>query len=162
MRTVICHFFNEEYLLPWWLKHHRELFDHGVMINHASTDLSVEIIRTLTPSWRIVNSTLLEFDAFLTDFEVMQYERELPGWKIALNVTEFCMPTITLDNLEKNLLAIQRKGCAFSGFVMVDENPDRTLNIDIPLPLQCFYGIDENAELDQKKTIGNGVGNNRT
>ena len=29
-RVVISHFFNEAYLLPWWLKHHREMFDHGV------------------------------------------------------------------------------------------------------------------------------------
>ncbi|MCA3390648.1 MAG: glycosyltransferase family 2 protein, partial [Roseomonas sp.] len=38
MRSVICHFFNEAYLLPWWLKHHVPIFDHGVMIDHGSTD----------------------------------------------------------------------------------------------------------------------------
>ena len=128
------------------------------MINHASTDRSVEIIRALTPSWKIVNSTLLEFDTFLTDFEVMQYERGLPGWKIALNVTEFCMPTLPLATLETTLVEIGRTGCALSGIVMVDHMPGSTLDIDVPLPLQCFHGIDENAEFDPKVRLEMGLG----
>ena len=44
-KTVLCHFYNEEWILPFWLKHHREIFDHGIMIDYNSTDRSVEIIR---------------------------------------------------------------------------------------------------------------------
>ena len=33
MKVLISHFFNEEYMLPWWLKHHREIFDHGVLMH---------------------------------------------------------------------------------------------------------------------------------
>ena len=33
MRVVVSHFFNEAYLLPWWLRHHRDVFDHGVLID---------------------------------------------------------------------------------------------------------------------------------
>ena len=47
MRLVISHFFDEEFMLPWWLRHHRELFDHGILIDYASTDRSVEICREL-------------------------------------------------------------------------------------------------------------------
>lgn len=52
MRTVLCHFYNEEYLLPWWLKHHRSMFDHGALIDHGSTDNSLDICRQLVPEWR--------------------------------------------------------------------------------------------------------------
>jgi len=89
MRTVITHFFNEEYLLPWWLKHHLKLFDHGILIDHGSTDNSADICRQLAPDWKLVKSRLTEFDAWLTDFEVMNFELQISGWKIVLNTTEF-------------------------------------------------------------------------
>ena len=53
-KTVVTHFFNEEYLLPWWLEHHKKYFDHGVMIDYNSTDSSVEIIKKICPTWTIV------------------------------------------------------------------------------------------------------------
>jgi hypothetical protein len=34
MITVISHIFNEEYLLPFWLEHHRTIFDHGIIIDY--------------------------------------------------------------------------------------------------------------------------------
>ena len=89
MRTVITHFYNEEYLLPWWLQHHRPMFDHGILIDYGSTDASADICRTLAPEWRLVRSANPDFSALDVDFEVMQYEAGLPGWKIALNTTEF-------------------------------------------------------------------------
>jgi len=88
-KTVLCHFYNEEWLLPSWLKHHREIFDHGIMINYASTDRSVEIIKELCPAWEIVESRNPEFTPSAIDQEVMDYERRLTGWRVALNVTEF-------------------------------------------------------------------------
>ncbi|MEW9106591.1 glycosyltransferase family 2 protein, partial [Paenibacillus sp.] len=51
MRILISHFYNEEYLLPWWLKHHAPLFDHGILINRGSTDRSVDICKQLVPHW---------------------------------------------------------------------------------------------------------------
>ena len=59
--TVITHFWNEEILLPYWLKHHLELFDHGILINYRSTDKSVEIIKELAPHQ---NSIALETPGF--------------------------------------------------------------------------------------------------
>ncbi|MBJ3789276.1 glycosyltransferase family 2 protein, partial [Bacillus sp. OA1] len=44
-KTIISHFYNEEYLLPWWLMHHTKIFDHGILINRGSTDRSVEICK---------------------------------------------------------------------------------------------------------------------
>jgi hypothetical protein len=88
-KTVLCHFYNEEWLLPSWLMHHREIFDHGIMINYASTDRSVEIIRELCPTWEIVESRNAQFTPADIDKEVLDYERPLEGWRMALNVTEF-------------------------------------------------------------------------
>ncbi len=88
-RTVLCHFYNEEWLLPFWLKHHREIFDHGIMINYASTDRSVDIIRELCPTWQVVNSRNHEFEPCAIDSEVREYEQSLEGWRVCLNVPEF-------------------------------------------------------------------------
>lgn len=148
MRTVICHFYNEAYLLPWWLKHHTKLFDHGVMIDHGSTDESAEIVRSLAPNWRLVRSRLMHFDAYLTDFEVMNYEQELPGWKIALNVTEFLMPAMPLELLETTLSAQGRTGCVTSGILCVDMQPGVRPDPQQSLPLQKPWGIDDNQVAD--------------
>ena len=34
--TIIAHFFNEEYLLPWWLNHHKKIFDYGILFDYSS------------------------------------------------------------------------------------------------------------------------------
>jgi hypothetical protein len=88
-KTVISHFFNEEYLMPWWIEHHKKLFDHGIMIDYNSTDESRRIIEQMAPGWQIIDSRNSEFSAIGCDQEVMEIEKSLPGWKIALNVTEF-------------------------------------------------------------------------
>lgn len=157
MRTVISHFYNEAYLLPWWLKHHLSMFDHGIMINHGSTDESVDIIKEIAPHWQIVNTTLTSFDAFLTDLEVMNYEKNLPGWKIALNITEFLMPTVSLDIIEQQLQAWGRKGVACSGFICIDEEPSELPVYERPLPLQKFWGIDDNFILDENSRLQIGL-----
>jgi Glycosyl transferase family 2 len=89
-RVVLCHFYNEEYLLPWWLMHHRKIFDHGIMVNYASTDRSCEIIRELCPTWQIVDSRNLDFGPMeAIDAEIVDYEKQLNCARICLNVTEF-------------------------------------------------------------------------
>ena len=156
MRTVICHFFNEAYLLPWWLKHHLTLFDHGVMIDHGSNDASPDIVRAMAPHWRLVRSRLTHFDAYLTDFEVMGYEQELSGWKMALNVTEFVMPSEPLDIIERELTRMGRAGCAASGMVVVDHQPEVRPATSLSLPAQKHWGLDDNAELQPQLRLARG------
>ncbi len=156
MRTVICHFYNEAYLLPWWLKHHLALFDHGVMIDHGSTDASADIIREMAPHWRLVRSRLTHFDAYLTDFEVMGYEQELPGWKMAVNVTEFVMPTVPLETIERELGKMGRVGCAASGMLAVDHEPGVMPSTSLSLPAQKHWGLDDNAELQPQVRLSRG------
>jgi len=91
MLTVIMHFYNEELLLPFWLKHHTKIFDHGVLIDYASTDASNEICRELAPHWELIQSRNPSFQASEVDAEVMEHERRFPGWKMALNTTEFVL-----------------------------------------------------------------------
>lgn len=157
MRSVITHFYNEEYLLPWWLKHHVNIFDHGVLINHRSTDLSAEICRELAPHWRLVDSKLDCFDAYLTDFEVMQYEFELQGSKIALTTTEFFMPSVSLAELDWRLSRHNRQAMTLTGVIMVDAFPDRAPTHDFPLVAQKHHGYFEQDHPE----LGNGAGYGR-
>lgn len=143
MKTIISHFYNEEYLLPFWLKHHRERFDHGIMINYNSTDNSVNIIKELCPTWEIVDSVQNQvFDAIECDKEVMKYESSITGFKIALNITEFIIGNF------KILDSINHPAQIFiPTFQMVDEfsYEDSILNSNIPLIEQRTFGIDELA-----------------
>jgi hypothetical protein len=123
MRTVIMHFYNEEYMLPWWLTHHRAMFDHGILIDYASTDRSVEICRELAPDWNVVRSRNVDFAALDVDLEVMIYEYGLPGFKIALTVTEFlCSPQ--LSEVEAKIVEGDLDGWMIEGVTMVDTNPE--------------------------------------
>jgi len=89
--TVICHFRNEEVYLPYWLRLHTRLFDHGILIDYASTDRSRDIIHELASTWEIRPSRNAKFHSVSIDHEVMDIEREITGWKMCLNVTEFLM-----------------------------------------------------------------------
>jgi len=134
-RTVVCHFFNEEYLLPWWLEHHKKYFDHGVMINYGSWDRSVEIIREICPGWEIVDSRNEYFTAQLVDAEVQHYELQHDGWRVCLNVTEFLVGDYRLlDTVDYNLQVRQ--------VLFVDEDRSVLPTHDRPLWEQKFHGFD--------------------
>ncbi len=88
---LISHFYNEEVLLPFWIRHHAPMFDMAILIDYNSTDKSLEIIRREAPqSWKIVSSRNSQFAAQLVDEEVKDYEKIFPRtWKIVLNTPEF-------------------------------------------------------------------------
>ena len=119
MRTVFSIFRNEEYLLPFWIKHHRALFDHGVMINHHSTDNSCDIVRTLAPDWELISSQNQEWDTLDEDLEFMTHEARFEGWKITLNTTEFLCAQ-SLDAVEARVLEGDLQGVHGRGVRMVD------------------------------------------
>jgi hypothetical protein len=89
--TLISHFWNEAFLLPFWLRHHLPMFDRAVLIDYGSTDGSREIIKQLAPDWEVRTSRNEWFDARDADAEVMAVEREFGGWKMVLNTTEFLL-----------------------------------------------------------------------
>ena len=138
-KTVICHFYNEEYLLPWWLRHHGRIFDHGIMINYASTDRSCDIIREMCPTWRIVDSRNPEFGPIEhIDSEVVDHERTLTGARICLNVTEFLYGDYgLLDAMEDDVPQQIIIPCR----VPVDDQLDRAYDTHRDLIEQCSIGV---------------------
>jgi Glycosyl transferase family 2 len=144
-RIVISHFFNEAYLLPWWLEHHRKIFDHGVLIDWHSTDGSADICRQLVPGWELVRSQHERFAAILCDFEVMQHEARFPAaWKIALNTTEFLVAP-GLAMMEAAIEQHQMTAIRFPGAIMVDTSPEISPRAELPLTEQKQCGIWEDA-----------------
>jgi hypothetical protein len=120
--TIFMHFWNEEFLLPFWLRHHVPLADHGVLVDYGSTDRSAEICRELAPTWELRRSKNESFDAVACDREIMALEREHQGWKLALNVTEF----VFLSDLKGWLDALPANAppaIGFPSYVMVDTVP---------------------------------------
>ena len=77
MRFVICHVRNEKYLLNWWLQHHKDKFDHGIIIDYHSTDNSMDLVKQITPKWQVIKSVNKDFNAANCDIEVMNIERSI-------------------------------------------------------------------------------------
>jgi hypothetical protein len=141
LKLIISHFFNEEYLLPWWLKHHREIFDHGILIDYHSTDRSADICRELVPEWEIVTSQNYLFAALKCDFEVMKHEERYPdAWKIVLNTTEFLAGS-ALDEIIAAAERAGHQGLCIPGTAMVDDQPHIAPDPDKPLIAQKYHGF---------------------
>jgi len=99
MTTLLTHIFNEEYLLPFWLNHHKKLFDKIIIVDYRSTDRSIEICKSICPDCTVITSRNLEFDAHNVDIEMMELEDSIEGIKMILNTTEFLFSEITLKEL---------------------------------------------------------------
>ncbi len=138
MKTLISHFYNEEYLLPWWLDHHKNNFDHGIMINYFSNDNSVSIIKEMCPDWEIVNTRNQNFDAVLADREIMDIERSIDGWRVALNTTEFLIGDYSLLDEDP-----ERKDFFIPPLIMIDneKNEFTQPNPHESLVSQRTYGV---------------------
>jgi hypothetical protein len=134
-KTIISHFYNEEYLLPWWLEYHKKYFNHGILINYASTDNSVSVIRQICPDWTIINSRNKFFDAKAIDDEVMDIESTVNGWKTCLNTTEFLVGDYSmLNNTPEQEITVP---C----FIMVDSDPEVQPSYNSSLIEQKHHGI---------------------
>ena len=143
-KTVVSHFYNEEYLLPWWLKHHSKIFDHGIMIDYNSTDNSVAIIKELCPTWDIVTTNTSYFESSTIDREVEEYEATLNGWRMCLNTTEFLYGNIArLDDITGPTQLF------VGNYVLLDMNNKQVFNKELPLHEQCEYGYYENRDVTQ-------------
>ena len=143
-RTIVSHFYNEEWLLPFWLKHHREIFDHGIMINYRSTDRSVEIIKELCPTWEIRDTTNVNFQSpHSIDEEVMSIESTIEGWRTTLNTTEFL-----IGNYDEYMVDVQdHRHFLAQTYSFVDmERRDELfyLTYDLPLHKQRWWGVGGN------------------
>lgn len=147
MRFVVSHILNEEYLLQWWLPHHKDKFDHGLIIDYGSTDGSLDLIRKIVPHWHIVKTINANFRAHDIDTEVMQYERAIQGrypfaWMITLNTTEFLIGN---TNKLKQSYKVA-KPCKMQKLVPCDVMTDR--------PEQEFTEPDPTVPLIKQRTFG--------
>lgn len=136
MATVITHFYNESFLLPFWLRHHTQLFEHGILIDYASTDDSADICRTLAPDWEYCQSRNGDFNAANCDAEVIDLERAVNGYKIALTTTEF-LYCPDLDGLLSGIGNAAR----VKPVALVDTAPRSILSHSAPLSTQCHTGF---------------------
>lgn len=105
MSTLGCvmHFHSEELMIKDWILHHSRLVDKAILINHSSTDRSVEIAESVLPAgWQIVDSRLADFNADANGREVEYWETQLnTDWKIALNTTEYIFNVDIKEQLER-------------------------------------------------------------
>lgn len=132
---LVSHYFNEELLLPQWIKWHLPMVDCTYLIDHQSTDESNNIIRELAPDWKIIPSRLDCFDAIANDREVSEVEHlmkdnEAPDWIITLNITE----TIFTPNLKDRLKLLSTQApdiqaFGMRSFCMVDPAPNDSLDV---------------------------------
>ena len=141
-KTVISHFYNEEHLLPWWLTHHKQIFDHGIMIDYYSTDRSMEIIREICPDWELRYTRNRYFDSTPIDQEVMDIERGLEGWRMCLNTTEFLYGNVA--HMDERTDPIQY---FIGNYVFVDMEDETkgplVLSHDRPLHEQRYWGYND-------------------
>lgn len=151
-KYIISHFYNEEYLLYWWLNHHKDLFDYGIMINYQSTDSSVDIIKNMCPHWVVVDSKNTSFEAALVDNEVMDYEKQITGWRIVLNTTEFIV-----GNIDSEIKSSVTNNILIPSISFFDWNPTGSLDKNKKLWEQKTFGRNykQNFELRKARSLHN-------
>lgn len=137
-KTLIGIFYNEEWLLPFWLKHHKNIFDHGILFDYHSTDRSVEICREICPTWEVRTSRNGDFAPHGVDNEISDVEHGLEGWRLALNITEFLVGNYDRMDDRTDHTRI------WLGQYMITDMERREepcyLNSDVPLWHQRWYG----------------------
>jgi hypothetical protein len=118
---LFSHIYNEEYLLPFWLNHHKNIFDHGVIIDNFSTDNSIKIINSIVPDWEI-HQGVKKFDSELMDNLIMEFESKFENQsKLVLNTTEF----LNIKNKSKfyNLINVNNSAHFIKTALMIDPFP---------------------------------------
>ena len=100
--TLLTNVFNEEYLLPFWLQHHKNMFDEIIIIDYNSTDKSMEICKNICPDCKIIKTRNNFFAAVEIDREFMDIENNISGIKIVLNTTEFLFCEIPIKDIFNN------------------------------------------------------------
>lgn len=125
---LITHVHNQEYLLPFFIRHYRNMFDECVVIDYASTDKTREIFQSLAPSnWKIVPSQNEYFLAQSCDDEVRAIEQSYPDdvWKYSPTVTELLVfPDMDefLSNTQENALSMTSYDAIGPNSIPVQEN----------------------------------------
>jgi len=141
--TLFTTVLDGEPLLPYWLEHHRRLFDHGVIVLYPCKDNSRKIIKKMCPKWQILKPIYEPwYSCAGADNEVMAQEAKHKGWKMALNITEFAATqnlTDVVNSVPKGTRCIVPANAA----VMVDtpSTAGSKLDPNAPLLSQKHHGL---------------------
>ena len=132
--TVLTNIYNEEYLLPFWLEHHKHVFDHGIIVDYWSTDKSVELCRKICPTWEVRTTKNTQFRAADIDKEFMELENSIEGIKVILNTTEFLLATDPLSKIFSESVTVKNPQISFSAIMygvysMLEKHPTTLENL---------------------------------
>lgn len=125
--TLIAHIYNESYLLPFWLEHHKNMVDDIVIVDYKSTDNSLEICKKY--NCKILQSKNEMFQAHAIDKEIMLIEEQIKGIKIVLNITEFLFIVVPI----KNLFTTENTSLLITSYVPYSNQPYEIDNYNILL-----------------------------
>ena len=54
---LLSHFAEEEYLMPFWIRHHAHMFDSAVLVDFEAADSTRKTIEEIAPtSWKVIDS----------------------------------------------------------------------------------------------------------
>lgn len=151
--TLITNVLNEEFFITPFLRHHRHLFDHGIIIDYGCTDKTIEIAKKIVPKWDIVSPKVPRFHGHGDVENIHHVEKDVVGWKMALNVTEFIFTHDLKSILEEFENSFPHGvGLRTDGICCVDKIEDTNkFNPEIPLLLQKTNGYFE-TDLIKKPT----------
>lgn len=125
--------------MQWWLPHHAELFEHGIIVDYASTDDTVELVHKYCPTWEVRQSRNPDFSAADCDSEIMDIERELGDtWKMVLTASEFLCADV-----RKLTETLELQGCGGAQIrpvAMVDTHERMELRGDQSPLVECHTG----------------------
>lgn len=142
MKTILSHFYNEEFLLPFWLEHHKNYFDHGVLIDYNSTDRSKEIVKDICPTWEVIPTDDDQFIGYSIDRQILNIERRLSGWRIALTTTEFMLGDLDKIIMEGNYPTSGIYNHILQVLQLIEWNPEGTIDRNKKLWEQFTVGVD--------------------
>ena len=75
--TCLIHIYNEEYLLPFWLYHHKDMFDDILIIDYRSNDKSIDFCKKICQNCKIITTRNDMFEAEKVDKEMMDLEIQI-------------------------------------------------------------------------------------
>ena len=143
-RIVVLNTDNEEYLLQWWLPHHANKFDEGVILDFGD-DGTEELCKKYVPNWtykkvEIVPEDLNNYrwDDVISKVENVIHDDFPRSWIITLSATEFLIGNMDfLDNY------IHPTRVLIPSFLMNDHPDLENVEPDpnIPLLKQRTHGV---------------------
>ena len=74
--TCLIHIYNEEYLLPFWLYHHKNIFDNILIIDYCSNDKSINLVNKICSNCKIISRKNYMLNS-------IQINKENKEWKVS-------------------------------------------------------------------------------